>query len=253
LRCREVEVNYLAANKYIQAHYGKQSPLNPYFRRWATDSFSDISSISSSSRVLELIYDAQKGIYDDNLESYQTASLPLCGFLLRNSPSKCSDWSNINQIKHVYLRELEAYIYLIFADRQPRHVAFWNPMLRVEDYTIQCNTITSTMSTLNVASMARIDTGVRAFNLLKVVIGTVENNCVTATIGGTNNYSRKDIVDLISDGHCFAIVNFWWNIDPRPVGSAPLAILYKSIYLCCHCQQQGKDRFDVPPDPNHSL
>jgi len=73
---------------------------------------------------------------------------------------------------------------LIFADRQPRHVAFWNPMLRVEDYTIQRNDATSTMSTSNVASMIHIDTEIRAFKLLEVGIGTVENNCVTTTMGG---------------------------------------------------------------------
>ena len=180
----EVEVDYLAANKYIQTHYGKQYHLNPYFCRWVTDSSSDISSIGSSSRVLEPIYDTQKGVYDDNFESYQTASLPICSFLSRNLPSNFLDWNNINQIQRVYLRELEAHIPLIFTERQPRHVAFWNLMLRAEDYTIQRDNVTLTMCTSNVVSMFYIGAGVSAFKLLEVVIGTVENNYVSTTMGG---------------------------------------------------------------------
>jgi len=203
-----------------------------------------MGGISSSSRVLELMHNAQKGVYGDNMESYQTASLPLCGFLLHNLPSKVSDRNDIDQIQYVYLRELEAYIPLIFTNRHPRHVAFWNPMLRVEDYTIQRDDVTLTMSISNVASMVHIDTDVRAFELLKVVICTVDNNCVTTTMGGgANNSSRKDIVDSISNRHRFAIVNFWRNIDLRRVGNTPLEILYKRINLRYHFQQQGEACF----------
>jgi len=57
-------------------------------------------------------------------------------------------------------------------------------MLRVEDYTIKRNDATSTMSTSNVASMVHINTDIRALELFEAVIGTVENNCVTPTMGG---------------------------------------------------------------------
>jgi len=72
---------------------------------------------------------------------------------------------------------------LIFADRQPRHVEFWNPMIRVEDYMIQHDDGAFTMSTSNVTSMVHINIDVRAFELLKVVIGMLENNHATTTMG----------------------------------------------------------------------
>ena len=57
-------------------------------------------------------------------------------------------------------------------------------MLRVEDYTIQRNDVALTMFTSNVTSMVHIDTDVRVLKLLKVVIGTVKNNCGMTTMGG---------------------------------------------------------------------
>ena len=40
------------------------------------------------------------------------------------------------------------------------------------------------MSPLIIASMIHIDTDVMVFKLIEIVIGTVENNCVTPIIGG---------------------------------------------------------------------
>jgi len=248
---REVEIDYSAANEYVDAHYGENSPSSPYFHRCVTDSSSDLSS--TSNRVVEPIFDARKGIYDHDLEGYRTASLPLCGFSLLNLPSDVTDWNAIDQIQHVYLQELEVCIPSIFPGKQTRHVEFWNPMLRGEDYTIQRDYDDTSMSTSNVASTVHIDTDIGAFESLDEIVGMVENNRVATRTGGTDDFSRVDIIDSISNGHRFAIVNFWRNIDPRPVESAPLAILYTKYQSSSMVATKRGSFPKYAPDPTRSL
>jgi len=241
---REAEVDYSAANEYVEAHYGENAPSKPYFRRYYTaPSSSDTGSNTGSEingrrrygRVVEPIHDARNGVYDHSLDRHQPASLPLCGFSLRRIPSDVTDWSDVEQIRRTYLRELEAIVPSVFPDRRLRHdVAFWNPMLRGEDYdmarddgtddgTDGTNT-TVGISTSNVASMVHIDTDVGAFDSIDELVAMVDNNRVNGS-GPNDGFSRADIVDSISAGHRFAIVNFWRNVGPTPVERAPLALL----------------------------
>ena len=97
-------------------------------------------------------------------------------------------------------------------------------MLRGEGYRNQRNDNTS-ISTSYVATMAHIDTDVGAFETIDELVSMIENNRMAIMSDGSDNFDRKDIINLISNGYRFAIINFWRNIDRRPVENSLLAVL----------------------------
>jgi len=194
---------------------------------------------------VEPIHDARNGVYDHDLMVYRTASLPLCGFSLCKYPNNVTDWRDIDQIKHRYLKELEAVIPSSFPDKPLEHIVFWNPMHRGEEYAIQRGNLDDIHIQHHLYGSHRYRH--KAFDSLEELVNMVENNRIEETI-----VKSAEIIDSISSGHRFAIVNFWRNIDPKPIERAPPAMLYAKHSSSTTSKRLGSFPYDSP-DPIHSL
>lgn len=206
-------IDYSAVNEYVRAHY-KQSL---YF---------------DHDRIEQPIYDgrARQSLYDDEREMLSDNGLAIINMPLEHQ----IEWEKIEAIERYYIPQLEKIIHDTF--HNVTGYCFWNPMMRGESYSISRSEKSET-STANVASMVHIDTDVGAFNL-KQFLDVVENNALNQSATLVSTDSAKSIFrqmadDTIGTSKRFAILNFWRNIGPEPVISAPLAI-YSTRYDKSH-------------------
>jgi hypothetical protein len=197
----EAKIDYTAANEYIDAHYGNQR--TPYF---------------AASQVLEPVFDARKGVYDDQTDSWTSPSVESTGFTLIQAPTKTTDWKDISHVRETYLPELKRIIETTFEGSEISHAFFWNPMHRGEELTpTKEDGVTPTAS---VAGAVHIDTDVGAYDDAESVVRHIEMNRID-----TDSFPRDELVSALKDRRRFAIVNMWRNIAPLPVARAPMSLL----------------------------
>lgn len=208
---KEIEIDYSAVNEYVEAHYGEDSRLNPFFSNGKV----------RKETVMEPIYDGRKGVYDNVLGARREASLESCGFHLAKSPTRVKEWANKKEISTTYVRELEDVLSTCFPKDDLTHVVFWNPILRGEECEMSTRD-DDHIPTSPVAGMVHIDTDVGAYESMEDLLNLVGNNRPDTSLP----FEKDDILSAINDGHRFAIVNFWRNINSTPVKRAPLAVLH---------------------------
>jgi hypothetical protein len=197
----EAKIDYTAANEYIDAHYGNQR--TPYF---------------AASQVLEPVFDARKGVYDDQSESWTSPTVKSTGFTLIQAPTKTTDWNDMSHVRDNYLPELRRIIETTFEGSDISHVFFWNPMHRGEELTpTKEEGVTPTAS---VAGAVHIDTDVGAYDDAESVVRHIEMNRID-----TDSFPRDELVSALKARHRFAIVNMWRNVGPDPVARAPMGLL----------------------------
>ena len=205
----EAEIDYSAANEYVEAHYGNLAPRTPYF---------------GQSVKKECIYDAREGVYDDNVGSLEPPTIDFCGFTLLEKPTTVADWSDLSQIRDIYLPELQSLLQETYRDSMIRDIIFWNPMLRGQDLKQTRPNDDTNTPTASFAASPHIDTDIGAFENPEHLIRLFEKNRVVANVFPTDR-----LVQGVKKGCRFAIVNAWRNIAETPVVRAPLA-LFSATY-----------------------
>jgi hypothetical protein len=216
----KAEINYSAANEYIQAHYGEEAPRKPNY-------------FVHQSRI-ESIYDARQGVrITENMNGKSPANLKQCGFTLLSSSSYqknetvITDWNNLDQIQDLYLPQLQQLLTETYETRGRtiRHVIFWNPMLRGKDYEqLRPPSETKITPTAGFASTPHIDMDINAYETLEDFLGLLENNEISSS-SSDGDRRRQEIIHDIRDNHCgFAVVNAWRNVGSSPVTNDPLGI-----------------------------
>jgi hypothetical protein len=203
----EAEIDYSAANEYVATHYGDSSShRRPYF---------------GSSIKKEPVFDARHGVLDERSNLMKTASIDFCGFALRKEPTRVTNWTDLDQIRIKYLPELRAVLQEAYSDSKIRHIIFWNPMLRGENLE-QTRPDGSTITpTAGYGASPHIDMDIGAYASSEVLATLFEKNKVD-----TDPFPRKGIVESITKGRRFAVVNAWRNIAETPVTRSPLALFF---------------------------
>ncbi|KAL3932229.1 MAG: hypothetical protein SGBAC_010947 [Bacillariaceae sp.] len=243
-----VRVDYSAANEYIRAHYGDQSPRLPlYFER---------------EESIETVYDARYGVHRwtseeenplilEDTKKKTTASLKTCGFTLVSpdvtrkdvKANEDHDWNNLEWIQQNILPQWRDHLKELYHSNQRsiRHVLFWNPMLRGpskpstittpdDDDDDDENEIISTPKA-SYAGLPHIDMDVNAYDdKFADFMDLMENNKVeiwnVSDDGSVSSADRRqDILDSIQNkNRGFAIVNAWCNVGQHPVRRDPLGL-----------------------------
>jgi len=205
----EAEIDYSAANEYVEAHYGNLAPRTPYF---------------GHSLVKEPIYDARNGVYDERRGCMKSATIDSCGFELLREPSQVTDWGDLPQIRNVYRSELRTILHDTYRNSKIRDIIFWNPMLRGQDLKQTRPDDDATTPTASFAASPHIDTDIGAYDDAEDLISLFEKNRADV-----DPFPRQKLVKDVAEGRRFAIVNVWRNIAATPVIRAPLA-LFSVIY-----------------------
>ena len=198
------KLDYSAASEYCEAHYGIKS----YF--------------GSIEKRDELIYDARH---------LQEARLDDCGFELCCSPTSVSDFSQLDQIRKLYIPELRTLIsQTLFGDdidNSPNttlspilDIVFWHPMLRGNEPPMEARSATRP-SRAPVASMVHMDTDCGAYGL-DGILNLIEKNRLDAE--PSSPFPSDKIEKALKDNsHRFLLLNIWRPI--YPVLRSPLGIL----------------------------
>lgn len=209
-------VAYAAANEYIRAHYNQSE----YF--------------ATNNKVEHEFYDGrilQSQQYENNeREMLNDNGLAILSSTVISSPNEIN-WSDVNDIQHSYLPQLEKILHQLFPTNLIIESCFWNPMLRGEDIQIsranENDSADHNTPTANIASLVHIDTDVGAYEIDEL-LAIIEKNKVSSqsTSASRTNVSWEEVSNAITkEKKRFAIINFWRNIGDEPVSSAPLAIL----------------------------
>jgi hypothetical protein len=199
----EAKIDYTAANEYIDAHYANQR--TPYF---------------AADQKLEPVFDARKGVYDDQSDSWTSPTVESTGFTLIKAPTRTTDWTNISHVRDTYLPELQRVLETTFECSEISHMIFWNPMLRGEQLAPLKEDASSVTPTANVAGAVHIDTDVGAYDDVESIVSLIEKNRIA-----TGNFPRDELIAALQARRRFTIVNMWRNIAPVPVARAPMALL----------------------------
>mmetsp|Transcript_41387 Transcript_41387/g.99707 ORF Transcript_41387/g.99707 Transcript_41387/m.99707 type:complete len:486 (-) Transcript_41387:797-2254(-) len=259
-----IRMDYSAANEYIRAHYGDQSPRLPlYFEQdESIETVYDarygvhcINNISNEEETNPLIEDTKK----KKKEEKTAASLKTCGFTLlssaitREADDDNADWNNLEWIQRNCLPQWREHLKELYCNsnhqRTIRHMLFWNPMLRgpPPPSNKPTTTVTTTLDNndndnnairitpkASYAALPHIDMDVNAYyETFEDFLDLMENNEVEVLdVGGDGTSSanqrqrrRQDILDSIQNKHRgFAIVNAWCNVGKHPVGKDPLGL-----------------------------
>ena len=210
-RVGSAKVDYSAASEYCEAHYRIKS----YF--------------GGNEKRDEVIYDARHGVLNTNSENLENARLDDCGFELRWSPTEVSDFSELDQIRKLYLPELRKLIsQTIGGDIDDTKttsspildIIFWHPMLRGNEQAMQVRS-SKRPSGAPVASMVHMDTDCGAYGL-DGILDLVEKNRLDPQ--PPCPFERDNFEKLLKDnGHRFLLLNIWRPV--HPVQRSPLGIL----------------------------
>jgi hypothetical protein len=230
---RESEIDYSAANEYIRSHYRTQLS-HPYFSR-----------VDKDGKVIEFIYDARKGFWDEDEPGHLVEpSLMRCGFMLQHAPTTVTNFKDLEQIQHWYLPQLRnKVIPEAFPNEKISDIVFWHPMYRGDDQIMSKGNIRESeqervLPTASIAPLAHIDTDVGAFDGTDEIVRLVANNRIDDA-EQARSFSSEALEDVLASGRRFCIVNLWRNVNlHQPVLRAPLAVLstrYKcdSLKRCC--------------------
>ena len=244
-------IDYSAANEFIQEHYHHIFDDNLYFEQGVESGPFDENN-HDKNKPMEPIYNARNGIPNRN---FAQATIPDDGFTLLRAPSQVRDWTDLQDIKSTYLRELETLILMKILSKDEvenlSHVVFWNPMFRGEKQTVsnvERNMNHAHPPTSPTAGMVHIDQDVGAYDAQDIV-RLIKNNAIVMDDREETDF--EEIVEAVENGHRFAIINFWRNADPdNPIRRQPLAV-YSPYY-----NQQNKEqpeRFpNAKPDTEES-
>lgn len=207
-------VDYSAANDYIRAHYGNMT--SKYFD--TTGFNGSLLTVFHDGRTKQSCYSDERAMLNDN-------GLAIIESTLKREPN----WSDIEDVQHSYLPELERIIQQLFPSESLMRYCFWNPIVRGETLDISREVGETKTPTANVAPLVHIDTDVGAYNTIQEILDIVEKNKVQSSLPHGAKYGLghiKGLADEIVNGRKrFVILNFWRNIGHTPVSSAPLGIL----------------------------
>jgi hypothetical protein len=195
----EAKIDYTAANEYIN----ERNQRTPYF---------------AASQILEPVFDARIGVYDDQSDSWRSPTVESTGFTLIEAPTRTTDWQNIAHVRDTYLPELQRVLETTFEGSEISHMIFWNPMLRGEQLVPTKEE--EATPTASVAGAVHIDTDVGAYEDEESLVRLIEMNRID-----TGSFPRDELIAALQARRRFAIVNMWRNIAPVPVARAPMALL----------------------------
>ena len=193
-------VDYSAVNEYVEAHYQQKA----YFGR------DRVEQQIYDGRLLQAKYEHEYDMLKDN------------GLAIIASPlQETIEWTDRGDIRCSYIANLEKMLQSLYPNMMG--CCFWNPMLRGESYSISRPDSNET-PTANIASMVHIDTDIGAFDLSDLLDIVDKNSVYQSTYTLEASSFRQSAEDMIQRKKRFVIINFWRNIGPEPVSSAPLAI-----------------------------
>lgn len=101
-----------------------------------------------------------------------------------------------------------------FADRSIKHLVFWHPVYRSLQFEQVRPEDPTETPTSNFVTTVHIDVDVNAYDRVEDFCALIEKN----QLGD----EQVNLVDLIRQGHGFAIVNAWKNVGDQPVTSLAL-------------------------------
>jgi hypothetical protein len=255
-------IDYSAVNEYIRAHYHQGDDddhegrsegdfYNNYFSGTfleepvynAREGFiipgnNDLGNSSSCGDTTNDILEEQSHRHSSHFVNHHPPSIHECGFELCHMPMPSMVdqhyWKDLHQIQQVYAKELLEVIQTklypsLNNNERIKHCILWNPMYRGEDLKIvprddinENNDDNHNLPTSSVASMVHIDTDVGAFSVDEL-LGMISNTRLDQDVAFPYEGIKAAIVE---NGHRFAIVNAWRNINPdHPVTSSPLAVM----------------------------
>lgn len=248
------EIDYSAANEYVEAHYGKHIydlKKNPYF-----------SVVDDDEKIP--VYNARNGIFTSSyqdkttVQKQETTSLDICGFtLLENCTSKVDNWKDLSQVSDIYLDEITQQILpslfnfsssITDSDiNDDFDVVFWHPMYREQSYSISQMIRDNEDATHNdvikkdegiketpkasVSPMVHIDTDVDAYQDLETLLNFIKRNQIMTSSSEDDDAKWKRIKhQVINQNQRFLILNLWRNVGHNPIQkNAPLGI-YLPLY-----------------------
>lgn len=202
------EINYSAANEYLDEQYEQKIP-NPYF---------------PNTKTKEPVYNGRDGVYDDDTKEFREPSLETCGFALRPLPAPdVDDWTNKRQLRDNYLPELRAYFENLYGKDKIRHLLFYNPMSRGEELNAERRDLAGhELPTSPTQTMAHMDNDWIASNVDRVV-GLVEKQTLDY-FDDPNAFPRQALMEDIQRGYRYMVVNCWRNAGDTPIQRAPLGV-----------------------------
>jgi hypothetical protein len=192
------KIDYSAVNEYTKAHYQ--------------------TALFDRDHPEERIYDGRA--LQSRCSCTEKEMLAKNGMVIMPSPLQDGiEWTRVQDVKRYYIPTLEKIIHKLFSSNLTGY-CFWNPMLRGESYTISRPDGNQNQTpTANIAPMVHIDTDVGAFEL-KDLLDIVDKNSVCQS----DSFTQLSAAEAIERNKRFVILNFWRNVDDKPVSSAPLAI-----------------------------
>jgi hypothetical protein len=215
---RRAEIDYSAANEFVRSYYGDEIE-QPYFATSTCDG-----------KVVEPIYNAREGFWDDDLGQLVPPSLSRCGFTLLHAPTTVADFFDLDQVRSIYLPHLrEQVIPRAFKNdgSSISDIIFWFPMYRREEQLTQGTSRSDNcVESAPIAPLAHIDTDVGAYQDVTEVMQLVDKNRVDDAYQA-QFFDPSAIECALKSGRRFAIVNLWRNANfqQQPILRAPLAIL----------------------------
>ena len=238
--CR-TEIDYSAANDFVQSYYGDQIS-QPYF-----------ATPENKGTKVEPIYNGRVGFWDDRIQRFVPPTPSRCGFtLVQHAPTRVTDFGNLDQVRNIYLPELREHVIpKAFLDGTISDVIFWFPMYRREDQLTQGSSINHrVLATAPIAPLAHIDTDIGAYSQISEVVQLVAKNRIDDPYQA-QYFDPKIVQDTLESGRRFAIVNFWRNANfQQPINRSPLA-LFASQYD--HTKKEQRPCFpESRPDPRTS-
>lgn len=219
----KAQLDYSAANEYVQAHYGcgeKEDSSHTTLQQQQEDISSNYFDVphSSSSKQWETVYNARMGVWqrrkaaastDDSNDNQSIhlvpASLDQCGFTLLEDkdstvesaaehkddsttsivvPEEASiDWTDLDSIRQRYLPYLVKRLQEQYGG-QIQHILFWNPMRRRHDLDQTRDASATQTPTASYASSPHIDTDVNAYENAQALIDLLLRNQFPQSSGG---------------------------------------------------------------------
>ena len=142
-------IDYSAANEYVQAHYHK-----PYFP----------------------VDGAHEPIF--NARDKTDATLTGNAFAVVHQPTVCRDFSNLTEVREVYLPELETAIRQAYSDRPILAIVYWHAVLRSMALDQVRPEDATRTPTSNFVTTAHIDVDVHAYRSTSDLVDLIEKNAL---------------------------------------------------------------------------
>mmetsp|Transcript_34198 Transcript_34198/g.82336 ORF Transcript_34198/g.82336 Transcript_34198/m.82336 type:complete len:496 (-) Transcript_34198:274-1761(-) len=258
-------IDYSMAEEYVLEHYqipryfcGGRVGGGPNRDESFGSALDKCDSELLPSKRREDVFDARKGVlyHQDGEKKIAAPRLDECGFELKHSPTRVSNFRNLTELKHVYEPELNKLIHEALGlkssnddnddgDDDVLAIHFWHPVFRGEEIALEPRTDEESASS-PIASMAHIDTDVGAYEPTGVCNLVDKNRLLPLSTDqidkageSTTNSIYDELLELCQheDRYRVILFNIWRPL--APVFSAPLGIFATQYEDSTKAQSDG--------------